>query len=319
MVSMTLMRHVACEGFGGRVARVLLVLVATQGGCAVPGSSLGEVPDPADSSGGESGADGNVTDTGPASDSESASGAVSAGAGSDDAADSGSGEDGTVQPLGCPPHSDCTFAMDCDTSQCGGIVSPLDASGCARPSCTETPDCPAGYTCAFPYDWGNCGVHGCGEFTEPGTCECGFGLDCNNDGICVPEDEYPPPTMTGADFCRSFAGEQECADQVFNEGRCHWLEGYQVVGDMTCEDALPASVCAFSNSAGSGTAVPLPCPAAPAVFPFYIVDAGITTVVLGERGDSPLEVWNSSSPDTERTWLSCLEDSAPPECDCACP
>lgn len=113
-------------------------------------------------------------------------------------------------PLVCDsPDIACTKPFDCEQWNCGAIDSPIDASGCLRPSCPCGPgelcysvsmnDCPDEASCADEGDVCSCAVR-----------------DCNT-SYCIPADQGPPvecAKITDKDACLA-AGCSEFTTVVY--------------------------------------------------------------------------------------------------------
>lgn len=194
-------------------------------------------------------------------------------------------------PLTCPEWSTCTVPVICsefDESCEGALDSGLDEGGCPRQPCEAPGDCPDGYACYRASDWGRCGPLPCEEF-EPGVCECGFGLDCNQDAFCVPADIAPPEGTTAVELCGSFTDADACnTGFAYSDGHCRWYEGWQVAADQTCAESLPFGQCTFVRTFAE-PAPGLACPGSPELLMYAWLEDDLLTVLLVDRIEPPQE------------------------------
>jgi hypothetical protein len=213
-------------------------------------------------------------------------------------------------PLTCPEWSTCTVPMICsefDESCEGALDSNLDEGGCPRQPCEAPGDCPDGYACYRASDWNRCGPHPCQEF-EPGVCECGFGLDCNQDAICVPAEIAPPEGTTGVALCGSFTDADACnTGFAYSDGHCRWYEGWQVPVDQTCAESLPFGECTFVRTLAEPAEGPA-CAGAPELLTYAWLEDEVLTVVLVDGTEPP-----------QNSYTSCEILGVDELCACGCP
>lgn len=289
-----------------------LLLALAPGGCVIGESTIGLLDD---------------TDTASSTtgDDEPATTSTASENGTDE---NGTGEDGTGEastggepPASCPPKSQCSVPLECSPTgfePCGGILGRSDANGCPRQPCSASEDCPAGTTCFLPYSWLQCGQHGCQDDPETGTCECGFGLDCNNDGLCVPDDEGLPPDVDGTQFCGALTDPTSCDDSGLPTelGECRWYEGFEMPLGGTCEERVPVARCTFN--AASFSPGPLPsCAGDETRSPLAYVDGDAVTVLFVDPSNPPTALEYEFDGDTYG-WYPCEVASVEAECACAC-
>jgi len=315
MVGMQLLAHPAPRPFA---STLLVGLVLT--GCLSGKTSIGEFLDD-DGSNDTSGSTGDATSAA----SMPESGGSDDGPGSTDDAtsaasmpESGGSDDGPA-PVMCPSDSGCTFAAECEPAgdvTCGGILGRANADGCPRPYCSGPGECAAGSSCFLPADWGTCGPHPCYD-NDAGACECTFGLDCNNDGLCVPDEEGLPPDTNGTDFCGQHTDAGSCEGTLDSElGACRWYEGWQMpVG--VCEERVAVGQCTFSRASLLDPG-PIPsCPGDEARRPMAFVDADMVTVLFVDPEEPPTALDQDLDLDSWG-WLTCDLPDAAAECACAC-
>ncbi len=208
-------------------------------------------------------------------------------------AESSTSQDGNTStgtaPLTCPEWSTCTVPKICSEfeQECeGALDSNLDEGGCPRQPCDAPGDCPDGYACYRASDWSRCGPHPCEEF-EPGVCECGIGLDCNQDAICVPADIAPPEGTTGVELCGSFTDADACnTGFAYSDGHCRWYEGWQVPVDQTCAESLPFGQCTFVRTFAEPVDGPA-CPGTPELLTYAWLEDDVLTVLLVDGTEPP--------------------------------
>jgi hypothetical protein len=237
--------------------------------------------------------------------------------GSGDASLPGSSSGGEP-PVACPSDSGCTFAAECEGDvTCGGILGRANADGCPRPYCTGPGECAAGSSCFLPRDWAVCGPHACYDNEDTGACECTFGLDCNNDGLCVPDEAGLPPDTNATEFCGQHTDVGSCEGSLPAElGVCRWYEGWQIpVG--VCEERVAVSRCTF-NAGGSTQPAQIPsCPGDESLTPLAFIDADVVTVLFVDPEEPPTALERDLDIDSWG-WLPCDLPDAAAECACAC-
>lgn len=224
--------------------------------------------------------------------------------------DASSGGDSSSggEVLTCAEWSTCTVPVVCvpgDESCDGALESNLDAGGCPRQPCEQPGDCPAGYACYRPSDWGRCGPHRCQEF-DPGVCSCGIGLDCNLDAVCVPEELAPPEGTTGVELCAGFTDADACNTGFsYSDGYCRWHEGWQVGLEASCAESTPIGRCTFvrSSEVFDGSS----CPGAP------------TTRTLATPDGDTLIVLIADAAEIVADYSDCVVFGADALCTCGCP
>jgi hypothetical protein len=226
---------------------------------------------------------------------------------------------GDEPPQACPADSGCTFAAECGPASgatCGGILGRANDDGCPRPYCSGPGECAAGSSCFLPADWGTCGPHACYDNDE-GACECTFGLDCNNDGLCVPDEEGLPPDTNGTDYCGQHTDAGSCDGSGIPElGACRWYEGWQMpLG--ACEERVPVGRCTFSRASLSDPGEIPSCPGDESLTPLAFIDADLVTVLFVDPEEPPTALDRDLDIDSWG-WLTCDGPDAAAECACAC-
>jgi hypothetical protein len=282
-----------------------LLLGVSLGGCLTGKSTIGELDDTDDPSGTAS--DGDVTT-----------------ASSSSGLDASDGEVATTDepPLSCAPPSPCTFPDQCaESGSCdGSILSAANEDGCVRQTCTAPEHCAAGTTCFLPWSWGHCGHHGCTDDPEGGGwCDCGFGLDCNNNGFCVPDEAGLPPSTNGTDFCGALTDPTACEDSGLPAelGACHWYEGYELPQAAACEERVAVGRCTFRGSFFTSEIPFTSCEGDESRTPLAYVDAGVVTVLFVDPEAPPTALMHELDVDTYG-WLPCDQPEVEAECACAC-
>lgn len=218
-------------------------------------------------------------------------------------------------PFLCGPQSQCTLPLECapeGEEPCGGALARADADGCPRMPCEAPGDCPGGTTCFFPNEWGYCGLHECQD-DDVGLCECGFGLDCNDNALCVPDEEVPD-APGGDAYCGQLEDETSCTVNELDPGlgRCQWYEGFTLAGGETCGAQVPTARCVYARNSLTGpTGIP-PCPSDETLHPMMLPDGDDITVLFVDP-DFPPFIGFESPPE----WQWCTED--PERCFCGCP
>jgi hypothetical protein len=298
------------------LAAILSLSFATAG-CLSGKSSIGELLGEEDSSSGaESGSTG--AEPGSTGEEPTATTMQEFDDGSDDSSLPGSSSGG-AEPALCPADSGCTFAAECGPASgatCGGILGRANDDGCPRPYCSGPGECAAGSSCFLPADWGTCGPHACYD-DDAGACECTFGLDCNNDGLCVPDEEGLPPDTNGTEFCGQHTDAGSCDGSGVSElGACRWYEGWQMpLG--ACEERVPVGRCTFSRASLSDPG-PIPsCPGDESLTPLAFIDADLVTVLFVDPEEPPTALDGDLDIDSWG-WLPCDQPDAAAECACAC-
>ncbi len=253
------------------------LLAPAIGGCLTGPSSIGEPRETDSEVGSSSGAGSTTGDVAPQTDDGSTSAMTST--------SSESGEPAAI----CPEWSPCGTPVVCGpmTHHCGERTA-IDDDGCPRPFCESNEECPAGYSCFRPNDWGDCGAHGCYE--EPsGACECGFGLDCNANAHCVPEALVPPFGLRGDDFCAQFHDDPDTCTTVldgYDLGRCAIYAGWRFPPGGTAADATPVSRCEFTLDGSAGGAWPT-CDTDPGLTPLWRAAGDDVVVILSPTDTIP--------------------------------
>ena len=256
-------------------------------------------------------------------ESSSSDGSTSASPGSeDDSTDAPPSESdgGEPPPPVCPDESGCSQPLACAPEgehECGGVLGRANEDGCPRQYCTGPGECPTGSSCFLPFSWGVCGPHVCYDDEDTGMCECGFGLDCNNDGLCVPDGEGLPPDTNATDFCGQFteAGSCEGSELSSELGVCRWYEGWQLPQEATCEEREEVGRCVFSAAFIDEAPVPA-CPSDESLRPMAFVDAGIVTVLFVDPADAPTAI-DMDFDDDSYGWLTCDQPEVEGACACA--
>lgn len=290
-----------------------LLLGLVLGGCMTGKSSIGELP------GAEGSSSGSPTDDEGSTATTSATPDPTTGAATDDGTDgSGSSSGSGEPPFACPPTSQCTLPLECEPEgfeTCGGIIDRSDENGCPRQPCSGPGECPAGHTCYLPWGWSDCGRHTCYDLPDSGLCECGFGLDCNNNGLCVPEAEGLPPDTDGPTFCGQHTDAASCEGSLAPElGYCLWYEGWQMQAGAACEERVEVSECVFAKRRGHHSPLPS-CDSDPTLTPIVRNQDGLLTVLLlGEDDPQPTYVETSTV-----SWSDCEWLGVEAECQCGCP
>lgn len=297
------------------LAPALLVGLAL-GGCLTGNSTIGQLDD---TDGSSSGASGDAAESGNEGPTPASSGTDD---GSTDTASHGS--TGAEPPLpACPAESQCSEPLGClpeGDEECGGVLGRSDENGCPRPRCDGPGECPAGSSCFLPHHWGTCGHHECAD-DELGACECGFGLDCNDNGLCVPDELGLPPDTTGTEFCGQHTDAAACegAPVPAELGTCRWYQGLQVPQGTTCDPLAEVVVverCVFSKPVDDPIPVP-PCPGDPSLTPMAYVDDGMVTVLFVDPAHPPTGLEIDFDADSYG-WLTCDQPEVDGECACVC-
>jgi len=296
-----------------------LLLGLALGGCLTGKSTIGLLDEDDASSGTPS--EGSETSGGEASGGETDGGTTSTTNGNLDASD---GEPPTTgePPLACPPTSQCSVPLECAPEgfeECGGILGRSDENGCPRQPCSGPGQCPAGASCYLPRSWRTCGYHGCEDNPETGACECGFGLDCNDNGLCVPDEEGLPPDTNGTDFCGAMTDPLACENSGLPAelGACRWYEGWELPEDAACEERVATGRCTFSAASLLDPGPLPPCAGDDDRTPMAYVDAGLVTVLFIDPEDPPTALDHEYDIDTYG-WLTCDQPEVAAECACAC-
>lgn len=291
-----------------------LLLGLSLGGCPTGKSTIGLLDDGDDTG----------TSTGSSNDDESGSDESATtvlDADADPSASTGSSSGGEL-PRSCPPDSPCSQPLACvpeGFEPCGSILSNANEDGCPRPYCSGPGECPAGSSCFLPHSWGQCGLHGCWDNEELGMCECGFGLDCNNDGLCVPHETGLPPDTNATDFCGQHTDATACeaSGMPAELGLCLWYEGWEVPADGACEERVPTGRCTFSRASLSGGIDAPTCPGDDSLTPLAYVDDGTITVLFVDPQDPPTALEMDFDVDSYG-WLGCDQPEVADACACAC-
>lgn len=288
-----------------------LLLGLALGGCLTGKSSIGELDDdsttPSSSSSDDQASGGSETTASPSSTS-----------GGLDTSD-GEGATTSEPAQSCAPPSPCTFPDECLAfGSCDGssILSYANEDGCVREMCTAPADCTAGTTCFLPLSWGYCGHHGCSDNPEDGgSCDCGFGLDCTNEGFCVPDETGLPPNTSGTDFCAALTDPAACeASGVPAElGACHWYEGYELSPAATCEERVAVGRCTFNGTFFEDEYPLVTCEGDESRTPLAHVDAGVVTVLFVDLEAPPTGLELDTG-----DWVPCDQAAVEAECACAC-
>lgn len=225
---------------------------------------------------------------------------------------------GGEPPTACPPESECTLPLVCgeDGIECDGVLARANADGCPRQPCIDSGECPAGSSCFLPRSWAVCGPHGCYD-DDDGTCECSFGADCNNQGLCVPDEEGLPPDTNSTDFCGQHTDAASCDGLLPEEvGTCRWYEGWQMPLGAACEERTPVGRCIFSSGFIQPGETPS-CPGNESLTPRAFIDAGIVTVLFVDPQAPPTALDMDFDVDSWG-WVTCDLPDAAAECACAC-
>lgn len=226
---------------------------------------------------------------------------------------------GGEPPHACPPESECSQALTCgqDGIECGGILGRADDDGCPRLPCSGPGQCPDGSSCFLPWSWAMCGPHACFDDEETGACECNIGLDCNNDGLCVPDEEGLPPDTNGTELCGQHGDAASCEGSLPAElGACRWYEGWQMPLGAACEERTPVGRCTFTAGFVDPGMTP-PCPGNESLTPRAFIDADVVTVLFIDPQQPPTAL----DMDVDRDswgWVTCDLPDAAAECACAC-
>lgn len=292
-----------------------LLLGLSLGGCLTGKSTIGLLDGDTGTSTGSSNGDDE-------SSSSSSEGSTTTSPGSDDAPGDSSEASSGGEPVACPAHSGCTFAADCNPvvsgATCGGILGRANDDGCPRPYCSGPGECAAGSSCFLPWSWGTCGPHACYD-DDAGACECTFGLDCNNDGLCVPDEEGLPPDTNATDFCGQHTDAAACEGSGLPAelGLCLWYEGWQMPEDGACEERVAVGRCTFSRATLSGGIEAPTCPGDDSLTPLAYVDDGTVTVLFVDPQDPPTALEMDLDMDSYG-WLGCDLPEVADACACAC-
>lgn len=226
---------------------------------------------------------------------------------------------GGEPPHACPAESGCSFALTCgqDGIECGGILGRANDDGCPRPICSQPGECPDGSSCFIPESWAMCGPHGCYDNEDTGACECGFGLDCNSYGLCVPDEEGVPPDTNGTEFCGQHTDSASCEGSLPAElGACRWYEGWQMPLGAACEERTAVGRCTFTADFVDPGPTPS-CPGNESLTPRAFIDAGVVTVLFIDPEQPPIALEIDVDADSWG-WFTCDSPDAAAECACAC-
>jgi len=292
-----------------------LLLGLSLAGCLTGKSTIGLLDD---SDGSSSSSDGEE-------DSSSSDGSTSTSPGSvGESTDAPSTESsgGEPTPVACPAESGCSQPLVCapeGEQECGGVLGRANEDGCPRQYCSGPGECPAGSSCFLPHSWSVCGPHACYDNEDTGACECTFGLDCNNDGLCVPDDAGLPPDTNATDFCGQHTDATACEGSAMPEelGACHWYEGYEIPVEAACVEEVAVGRCVFSAPV-TGTPASLPsCPGDEALTPMAYVDDGVVTVLFVDREARPTPLEMDFDIDSFG-WYPCDDPEVEAACACAC-
>ncbi len=287
----------------GLVSSLLLV------GCITGPSSIGDFEEQAGSSSGDTG--GSTGSTGE-HETTTLSGDADSSTGGDDSIDSAT----SGMAVECGSESLCTLPFECPlegAESCGGVLSRINANGCPRLPCDGPEDCPTGSTCFAHYLWGHCGRHICQDNEETGECECGFGLDCNSNALCIPDEEVPD-APTGDAYCGQFEDETSCATGVLDPdlGSCRWYEGFTLADGDVCQAQVPIARCIYASGAPRLPWDITPCPSDETLHPMMRPEEGGIAVLFVDPNFVPF----GGVTDDEQ-WRRCNED--PERCFCGCP
>lgn len=284
--------------FAARALAPALLLGLTLGACMTGNSSIGELDEASSGQGSEGEASGSE---GEASGSESSATSESS---------------GDAPPLSCPPTSQCSVPLECGLGECGGIISRSDEDGCPREPCSGPGQCPAGSTCFLPTDWASCGYHTCFDDPMTGACICDFGLDCNSNGLCVPDDASVPPDTTGPTFCGQHADAGSCEGAAITPeiGACRWYQGWQMPAGALCDERLEIAQCLFVPAFYDGADMLTSCPSDQTLTPLVLDEDGLLTVLLVDPDEQPAMLETSPA-----QWLPCDIAGTEAECECGCP
>jgi hypothetical protein len=267
------------------------------------------------------------TDDSNATSDTSSGGEASSGSSTtvDEEFDEGSGNasepsSGGEPPTACPPESECTLPLVCgeDGIECDGVLARANEDGCPRQPCSDSGECPAGSSCFLPYSWGLCGPHACYDNEDTGACECSFGLDCNNDGLCVPDEEGLPPDTNATDACGQNMDATACEGSSLPAelGSCYWYEGFQIAQDAACEEEVAVGRCVFSKPADAPSPLP-PCPGNESLTPMAFVDDGAVLVLFVDPQHKPTAIDSDFDIDSYG-WFDCDQPEVGEACACAC-
>lgn len=295
-----------------RAHRVPTLLVGLSlAGCPTGKSTIGLLDD----------TDGSSSSAGGEGEPSNGSGSTSASPGTADESTGGPSTGDEPPPLACPPESGCSQPAACTPEgyvSCGGVLGRANEDGCPRQLCEGPGQCPSGSSCFLPRSWAVCGPHGCYDDEDTGLCECGFGADCNDNGLCVPDEEGLPPDTNGTAFCGQHTEAAACegAEVPSELGLCRWYEGWQLPQQATCDERMEVARCVFSAAFIDAGPIPA-CPTDESLTPVAFVDAGIVTVLLVDPADVPASLDGDQDADSYG-WLTCDQPEVASACACAC-